>query len=148
MKRISWLDFSSSLNLKSSKSDIVLAGVVQSIGKGDLRGMRSLLKTWPGPIRGGVCIEGFELGRLNYFSDGMIRCEIDCVVDPNEGSQERRRPNAILTLNEVINQILQLCLPQRPRTKIVIGKISGGFNHGKIAPRAKLGFEVRSDSDV
>jgi len=129
------------------ESDIVLAGVVQSIGKGNLRGMRSLLKTWPGPIRGGVCIEGFELGRLNYYSDGMIRCEIDCVVDSDDVSIERRHPNAILILNEVINQILQLCLPQRPRTKIVIGKISGGFNHGKIAPRAKLGFEVRSDSD-
>ncbi len=109
--------------------------------------MRSLLKTWPGPIRGGVCIEGFELGRLNYFSDGMIRCEIDCMVDSDDVSIERRHPNAILILNEVINQILQLRLPQRPRTKIVIGKISGGFNHGKIAPRAKLGFEVRSDSD-
>jgi acetylornithine deacetylase/succinyl-diaminopimelate desuccinylase-like protein len=129
------------------KSDIVLAGVVQSIGRGNLRGMRSLLKTWPGPIRGAVCIEGFELGRLNYFSDGMIRCEIDCVVDLSDDTKEKRRANAILILNEVINQTLQLSLPQRPRTKIVIGKISGGFNHGKIAPRAKLGFEVRSDSD-
>lgn len=135
------------LNLKF-KSDIVLAGVVQSIGKGNLRGMRSLLKTWTGPIRGGVCIEGFELGRLNYFSDGMIRCEIECVVDSIDSAKETQPPNAILILNEVINQTLQLRLPQRPRTKIIIGKISGGTNHGKIAPRAKIGFEVRSDSDA
>ncbi len=129
------------------ESDIVLAGVVQSIGRGNLRGIRSLLKTWPTPIRGAVCIEGFELGRLNYYSDGMARCEIDCIIDSINGSEEKRRPNAILMLNEVINQILQLCLPQRPRTEIVIGKISGGVNHGRIAPKASLGLEVRSDSD-
>ena len=58
------------------ESDIVLAGTIQSIGKGNLRGVRHLLKTWATPIRGAVCIEGSELGRLNYYADGMIRCEV------------------------------------------------------------------------
>jgi len=40
------------------ESDIVLAGTIQSIGKGNLRGVRHLLKTWPTPVRAGVCIEG------------------------------------------------------------------------------------------
>ena len=55
-------------------------------------------------------------------------------------------PNAILILNEVINEIMNLRLSQRPRTRVVIGKISGGANHGKIAYDATLGFEIRSDS--
>ena len=50
-------------------------------------------------------------------------------------------------INEVINAILGLRLPQKPRTQIVIGKIAGGFNHGKIAYDANIGFEIRSDSD-
>ena len=54
-------------------SNIVLAGVIQSIGKGNLRGIRHLIKTWPTPIRGAVCIEGVDLGRLNYYTEGMIR---------------------------------------------------------------------------
>ena len=41
---------------------------------------------------------------------------------------------------------MRLSLPQRPRCKVVIGKISGGANHGKIAYDASLGFEIRSDS--
>ncbi|MBW2366543.1 MAG: hypothetical protein JRH15_01520 [Deltaproteobacteria bacterium] len=49
------------------RSDIVLVGVIQSIGKGNLRGIRHLLKTWDKPILGAVCIEGIELGRLNYY---------------------------------------------------------------------------------
>ena len=133
------------LNLKF-ESDIVLAGTVQSIGKGNLRGVRHLLKTWPTPIRAGVCLEGVELGRLNYFSDGMIRGEIQCNISEIKGTFHKFTPNAILILNEVINEIMSLRLTQRPRSRIVIGKISGGANHGKIAYKANLGFEIRSDS--
>jgi acetylornithine deacetylase/succinyl-diaminopimelate desuccinylase-like protein len=118
------------------ESDIVLAGTIQSIGKGNLRGVRHLLKTWPTPIRGGVCIEGVELGRLNYYSDGMIRGEIQCNIYEEKGVFHKFTPNAILILNEIINEILNLR----------IGKISGGVNHGKIAYEGTLGFEIRSDS--
>ena len=133
------------LNLRF-ESDIVLAGTIQSIGKGNLRGVRHLLKTWPTPIRGGICIEGIELGRLNYYSDGMIRGEVECSVSKQKGIFHKFTPNAILILNEVINEILNLRLSQRPRSRIVIGKISGGANHGKIAYDGTLGFEIRSDS--
>ncbi len=129
------------------ESDIVLAGVIQSIGKGNMRGIRHLLKTWPTPIRGAVCLEGAELGRLDYYSDGMIRGEIDCSISAANTWSNLFKPNAILILNEVINQILQLRLPQRPRSRIIIGTISGGVKHGKIAHDAKLGFEIQSDSD-
>lgn len=128
------------------ESDIVLAGTIQSIGKGNLRGVRHLLKTWPTPIRGGVCIEGIELGRLNYYSDGMIRGEIVCSISDERGTLHEYTPNAIIILNEVINQIMSLDMPQRPRSRIVVGKISGGANHGKIAHEGYIGFEIRSDS--
>jgi di/tripeptidase len=133
------------LNLRF-ESDIVLAGTIQSIGKGNLRGVRHLLKTWPTPIRAGVCLEGVELGRLNYFSDGMIRGEIQCNISGIKGTFYKFAPNAILILNEVINEIMNLRLSQRPRSRIVIGKIAGGASHGKIAHKANLGFEIRSDS--
>ncbi len=128
------------------ESDIVLAGTIQSIGKGNLRGVRHLLKTWPTPIRGGICIEGVELGRLNYSSDGMIRGEIHCSVSGDRSNLDEYTPNAIIVLNEVMNEIMNLKTSQRPRSRIVIGKIRGGANHGKIAFEAALGFEIRSDS--
>jgi acetylornithine deacetylase/succinyl-diaminopimelate desuccinylase-like protein len=128
------------------ESDVVIAGVIQSIGKGNLRGIRHLLKTWATPIRGAVCLEGVNLGRLNYYSDGMIRCEIECRIRPQIRISRRFRPNAILIINDIINQILSIRLPQRPRTQIVVGKIAGGVNHGGIPYEANLGFEIRSDS--
>jgi acetylornithine deacetylase/succinyl-diaminopimelate desuccinylase-like protein len=128
------------------ESDIVLAGTIQSIGKGNLRGVRHLLKTWPAPIRGGICIEGIELGRLNYYSDGMIRGEIECIISEESNRLSEYTANAIIILNEVINDILTLKMSQRPRSRIVIGRINGGANHGRLAPEANLGFEIRSDS--
>ena len=134
------------LNLRF-ESDIVLAGVIQSIGKGNLRGIRHLLKTWHTPIRGAVCIESSELGRLHYYTDGMIRCEVECNISTVEGWEHKFKPNAILVINEVINQILKLRLPQKPRSRVIFGKTSAGFKHGMIAYDAMLGFEIQSDSD-
>lgn len=134
------------LNL-TFESDIVLAGTIQSIGRANLRGVRHLLKTWKKPIRAAVCIEGGELGRLNYFSDGMIRAEVECHTSRKSGSLHKHLPNAILVLNEVINEILKIRMPQRPRSKIVIGTIDGGVNHGAIACDATLGLEIRSHQD-
>lgn len=134
------------LNLRF-ESDIVLAGVIQSIGKGNLRGIRHLLKTWNTPIRGAVCIESAELGRLHYYTDGMIRCEVECNISTVDGWEHKFKPNAILVINEVINQILKLRLPQKPRSRVIFGKTSGGFKHGIIAYDAMLGFEIQSDSD-
>lgn len=129
------------------ESDIVLVGATQSLGKGNLRGIRYLLKTWPTPIRGAVCIESGELGRLNYYSDGMIRGEITCQVNGHPEHHQETLPNAIVVINEIITQIMELRLPSKPRTKIVLGTIQGGLKHGQNAQEAVLGFEIRSDAD-
>jgi acetylornithine deacetylase/succinyl-diaminopimelate desuccinylase-like protein len=134
------------LNLRF-ESDIVIAGAIQSLGKGNLRGIRHLLKTWNTPIRAAVCIESSELGRLNYYADGMIRCEVECNISTTNGMEYKFKPNAILIINEVINQILQLRLPQKPRSRVIVGKTFGGHKHGVIAYDATLGFEIQSTSD-
>ncbi|BBO80059.1 peptidase M20 [Desulfosarcina ovata subsp. sediminis] len=129
------------------ESDIVLVAPVHSLGPGNLKGIRQLLKTWPTPVRGAICLESVELGRLNYYSDGMIRGEISCSIASEKKMGRHHQPNAILIIHEVIHAILKLRLPQKPRTQIVIGKIAGGFNHGQEAFDASIGFEIRSDSD-
>jgi acetylornithine deacetylase/succinyl-diaminopimelate desuccinylase-like protein len=134
------------LNIKFD-SDIVLAGVTQSIGKGNLRGIRHLLRSWPTPIRGAICLESGELGRLHYTSDGMIRCEIICHTPPLAKKTTSQQPNAILVLNEAINKIIKLKQNLKPRTQIIFGTISGGLKHGQIPSKATLGLEIRSDLD-
>ncbi|MFO7560230.1 MAG: M20/M25/M40 family metallo-hydrolase [Desulfobacterales bacterium] len=134
------------LNLRF-ESDIVIAGLIHSLGKANLQGIRQLLSAWKTPVRGAICLEGGELGRLNYYSDGTKRCEVECKISTDGGWENRFQPNAILILNDVINRILTLRLPQRPRARVIIGKIAGGFKHGIIALDGTLGFEIQSDSD-
>lgn len=132
----------------SFSSDIVLAGVTQSIGRGNLRGIRHLLNTWARPIRSGIIMEGQVLGHFNYYSEGIIRGEISCdILATGHFFTQKYKPNAILILNEVINELLNISLPQRPRCRIIIGRITGGHKHGDIAVQARLGFEIQSDSD-
>lgn len=131
----------------SFESDILLVGLVHSLGKSNLRSIRSLLSAWKTPIRGAICVEGGEIGRLNYFSRSMRRAEIACAIPQTTWWENERGLNAILILNEVINKILKIRLPQRPETDIVLGKISGGIKHGNLAAEAKLGFEIQSHSD-
>ena len=135
------------LNIHFS-SDIVLAGVTQSLGRGNLRGIRHLLNTWSRPIRSGIIMDGQKLGHFSYYSEGIIRGEISCDISP-KGTflTQKFKPNAILILNEVINELMSLNLPQRPRCRVIIGTISGGLKHGEIAVSARLGFEIQSDSD-
>ncbi len=131
----------------SFESDIVLAGVVESIGEGNLGGVRALVDHLRTPVRGAICLESGGLGRLSYYSHSMIRAEIDCVVPLKEGWEFRFQPNAVIVLNEIVNEIMAIRLPQRPRSKVVIGKISGGIKHGTIAVEASLGLEIQSAND-
>ena len=129
------------------QSDLVLIAPIQSIGEGNLRGIRRFLKQWGKPIRAALCLEGGELGRLSYYADGMMRVLADCKVNVKDGWNRPYVPNAILLLNELVNHILKIRIPQKPRTSIIINTVNGGTKYGNIPYRAHLGFEIHSDSD-
>ncbi len=120
------------------ESDLYLLGLPDSLGKKNLKSIREFFLSWERPVRGAVCLEGMNLGRLSYYSRGMIRAEIHCRTDETK--------NSILVINEIVNRMLAVRLPLRPASKIVIGKIGGGIKHGDPALSAALGFEIVSDS--
>lgn len=125
--------------------NLVLAGVTRSLGRGDLEGLRFFLSNFDEPIMAGLGLEGVELGRLSHHSIGMKRGEITCQI-PNQYDWSRfGEASAILTINEVINRINEIKLPQRPRTSIVLGSIEGGSSF-TTAQSAVLRFEIRSES--
>ena len=129
------------------KNDIVILGLAESLGNANLKGIRQFLEHWKRPIMAGVVLEGAELGRLNYFSRAMARMEITCDIPMKTGWENKYGNNAILIINEVINRILAIALPQRPATQIILGKIAGGAKHGDRALRASLGLEIESEDD-
>jgi tripeptide aminopeptidase len=126
--------------------DLVLLAGVKSLGRGNLEGIHFFLDNNPFKIKGAICVEGMQLGRLSYSSIGMLRGEITCRVPESYDWSRFGDASAILTLNEVINKINDIRLPKRPRTSIVMGSIVGGTSFNTIARDATLGFEVRSES--
>lgn len=128
-------------------SNLVLMGAARSMGRGNLEGLRFFLSNSEVPIHYGVCVEGAQLGRLSYSSVGMLRGEIISMVPEEHDWTMMSYTNAIITLNEVVNKIVQIPLPKRPRTSIVLGSIKGGHSFNTIATTAVLQFEVRSESE-
>ncbi len=132
---------------KKFTSDIVLVGLAESLGASNLSGIRDFLNHWRRPIRAAVILEGAELGRLNYFSRSMVRADISCEIPMISGWENKYGSNAILIMNDIINRILEIHLPQRPNTQIIFGKIKGGIKHGDLALSSRLGLEIESSSD-
>lgn len=128
-------------------SDIILVGLSESLGESNLSGIREFLYNWRRPIKAAVILEGAELGRLNYFSRAMVRADIDCDIPMVSGWENKYGNNAILIMNDIINRILEIQLPQRPNTQIIFGKIKGGIKHGDLALTSRLGLEIESTSD-
>jgi len=58
------------------ESNLILMGSAQSLGRGNIEGIRFFLHNTDVPISAGICVEGVKLGRLSYSSIGMLRGEI------------------------------------------------------------------------
>ncbi len=133
------------LDLKLN-SNIILIGSSQSLGRGDIEGLRFFLENTDIPISAGLCVEGVRLGRLSYSSIGMIRCELRCEVPDQYDWTRFGAVGSIVTINEVINRILEIPLPKRPKCNIAFGSIEGGKSFNAIASNSILRFEIRSES--
>lgn len=129
------------------KSNLILMAAAQSLGRGNLEGIRFFLSNRALPIDMAICVEGAQLGRLSYSSLGMLRGEIKCNVPEQFDWTKMTFTNAIITLNDVINKIIDIPVPIRPMTSIVMGSIEGGMSYNTIATSARLRFEVRSESE-
>ncbi len=127
-------------------ANLILMGSAQSLGRGNIQGIRFFLDNTDVPISAGLCVEGTRLGRLSYSSIGMLRGEIRYDL-PDEYDWTRfAAGGAIVNMNEVINRVLEIPLPRRPQTTIVFNSIESGAGFNMIPTKGSLQFEVRSES--
>ncbi|MGC9311881.1 MAG: M20/M25/M40 family metallo-hydrolase [Sediminispirochaetaceae bacterium] len=134
------------LDLKFN-ANLILMGSARSLGHGNIEGVRFFLDNTDLPINAGVCVEGVKLGRLSHTSIGMARCEITYRLPEEYDWTRFGAVGSIVTINELINRILEIPIPRRPKTTIVLGSISGGRSFNTIATDAVLRFEIRSEEN-
>ena len=127
-------------------ANLVLLSSTKGLGRGNLDGLRFFMENNKIPFEAGICIEGEKLGRLSYTAEGMFRGNISCKLPEELDWQRAGQNSAIIALNDVINRILEIPVPRRPRTSIVLGAIRGGKSYNVMATESSLRFEVRSES--
>lgn len=127
-------------------ANLVLLSSTKGLGRGNLDGLRFFMENNKIPFEAGICIEGEKIGRLSYTAEGMFRGHISCTLPEEQEWQRAGQNSAIIALNDVINRILEIPVPRRPRTSIVLGAIRGGKSYNVMATHSSLRFEVRSES--
>ncbi|MGB0578655.1 MAG: peptidase [Limisphaerales bacterium] len=127
------------------KSNLILAGVTRGIGRGNIEGMNFFLDHYDRPLTAGVCVEGVELGRLSFSSLDMLRAEITCVIDDDDDLQEIGASGAVGILSDIIDHIARIPIPQKPKTKIILGSCTAGKGYNIVARTASLRLEVQSE---
>jgi tripeptide aminopeptidase len=126
-------------------SDLLIAGFAGTMRKKQgIAAVDYFLANLNRKPRGAVILKGGEFGRLNYYTEAVVRANILCTGRP--GSSGSR--NMIVAATGIVDSLLAIRLPQKPRTEIVIGRFEGGFKYGVPAPSAIVGIEVRSTSNT
>ena len=126
-------------------ANVVLLSSTKGLGRGNLDGLRFFMDNNDIPFEAGICVEGEMLGRLSYTAEGMFRGHISCHIPEVLDWQRVAQNSAIIALNDVVNRILEIPIPRRPRTSIVLGAIRGGKSYNVMATHSSLRFEVRSE---
>ncbi|MCG8453061.1 MAG: peptidase dimerization domain-containing protein [Spirochaetales bacterium] len=128
-------------------SNLVLLGSSRGLGKGDLEGLRFVLDNYKHPFSAAVCIEGVRIGRLSFSSVGMLRGELTYSIPEFYDWTKFHSVGAIVDMNDMINRILEIPLPRKPKTTIVLGRMEAGTSYNTLPTKARLMFEIRSESD-
>lgn len=129
------------------KSNLILMGSTRSLGKADLEGIRFFLDNSKVNIDAGICLEAIQLGRLSYSSIGMLRGEIRFKAHEEYDWTRFGSSGIIIEMNEMINSILKIPIPSKPKTIISFRAIKGSSALTNILNQASLRFEIRSESD-
>ena len=129
-------------------ANLILMGTVHSLGSGNIAGMRSFLDNSSINFDNAICIEGNSLGRISVSSQGMVRGEILYHTPEKENSIYRDTQDTIMSLNLIINRILELRLPRQPLTKIIINSVRCGGSFNTIPSNGIIRFEIESESEI
>ncbi len=126
--------------------DLWLVANTGEEGLGDLRGMRAVVDRFGDGVLAYLILEGMALGQIYHRGLGVQRYQISVQTAGGHSWVDFGKPSAIHELALLVNQVLDLKLPEHPRTTLNVGVISGGTTVNTIAAEAFLQLDLRSES--
>jgi len=127
------------------EANLILLAHTKSQHEHDLSGLRFFLENFQRPIHAGLVLEGITLGRLNHTCLGMVQGEVTCRVHQEPGTRWEAAENSVIIMHRIIRRILEIPIPQEPRTSVILGSLQAGTTFNRPPELARLKFEIRSE---
>ena len=125
--------------------DLWLVANVCEEGLGDLKGMRAVVDRFGDEPRAYIVVEGMALGQVYHRGLGVQRYRITAKGQGGHSWVDYGTPSAIHELATLVTRIAALKLPEKPRTTLNVGIISGGTSVNTVAAEASLQLDLRSE---
>lgn len=130
---------------KSLTNDLWLVANVGEEGLGDLRGMQAIVDRFGDKPKAYIVLEGMALGQIYHRGLDVQRYRIIVKTLGGHSWVNHGRPSAVHELAQIITRLLDLQIPEEPRTTLNVGVISGGMSVNAIAAEAHLDLDLRSE---
>lgn len=124
--------------------DVWLAANVGEEGLGDLCGMRAIVDRFGGQALAYIVLEGMALGHIYNRGLGVRRYRITFQTPGGHSWVDFGRPSAVHEMAHFVSKLTALQMPQKPRTTLNVGVISGGTSVNTIAAEAFFELDLRS----
>ena len=126
--------------------DVWLVGTVGEEGLGNLNGMRAVVERFGATPQAYLVLEGMALGHIYHRGLGVQRYKICAHTAGGHSWGNYGSLSAIHELAALVHQLNDLKLPEKPRTSLNVGVISGGTSINTIAADACMELDLRSES--
>jgi tripeptide aminopeptidase len=127
-------------------ADLWLVADVCEEGLGDLRGMKELVARFGADPRAYLVIEGTALGHVYHRAVGVRRYRVTARTAGGHSWSDFGQPSAVHELARLVAKITSLPIPDKPRTTVNVGVMSGGTGVNVLAAEAQFELDVRSES--
>ena len=127
--------------------DIWFVATVGSEMAGDLRGICHLFPWLPTVASRVICLQGPGIGRLDHWSVGTYRGELNVYAPGGHCWRDAGRSSALQLAMDFSRQMETLPKACVPRTLYNPSRLNAGDAWNTLASKATLQFELRSDSE-
>jgi acetylornithine deacetylase/succinyl-diaminopimelate desuccinylase-like protein len=126
---------------------LVFAATVGEEGRGDLRGVKHLLRDGAA-LRGAaafVALDGSGIRRVVHRAIGSRRLRVEAHGPGGHSWADRGAPNPVQALGRAVAGIAQITLPAPGRTSVTVARIAGGTSVNTVPDAAWMELDLRSE---
>ena len=127
--------------------DIWLVADVGEEGLGNLVGMRHVVSKFEDEVTAYIVLEGMSLGHIYHRGLCVRRFRVSAEGPGGHSWIHSNRPSTIHTLVKISEALLNIELPDSPKTTFNIGIFHGGTTINSIANQAYFEIDLRSETE-